>query len=54
MKMRMNSELVTIKNGRRAHGVTHHGATFNAAPHQEEAIAKLTVMVEKLYETLVQ
>jgi hypothetical protein len=37
-----------------SHGVTHHGATFNTTLHQEEAIAKLTMVDEKLYEMLVQ
>jgi hypothetical protein len=36
-----------------AHGVTHHGATFNTTPHQEEAIARLTGVDEKLYKMLV-
>jgi hypothetical protein len=36
------------------HGVTHHGATFNTTPHQEEAIAKLTIMDAQLYEMLVK
>jgi hypothetical protein len=39
---------------RQEHGVTHHGATFNTTSHQEEAIAKLTVMDEQLYEMLVK
>jgi hypothetical protein len=41
---------MTYDNKLHAHGVTHHGATFQTTPRQDEMIAKLTELDELLYQ----
>jgi hypothetical protein len=41
---------LTYDKEKHAHGVTHHGATFQTTPRQDEMIAKLTELDELLYQ----